>query len=121
MGIFALLWLGFVLLGVGGYALGIAALISIARAPVEAFGPWWDNTRQAWVLGVALSFLVPLGPIIAGLLWFTTGKNALRYGPFFGRPFWAGAPKPVPPPYWPAPAPPWPPPQPPPPPAGSSP
>ena len=97
-GLIGLIWLAFIVFGLGGYIVGIAALISVAQSPVEAFGPWWDNTRQTWIIGIAVSFLLPFGPIISGLMWFTTGKHGLRYGPFYGRPFWAGAPRPAPPP-----------------------
>jgi hypothetical protein len=107
-GVFALFWFAALVFGLGGYILGIVAIVSVAQAPVEAFGPWWDNTRQTWIIGIAVSFLLPFGPFVTGLMWFTTGKRGLHYGPFYGRPFWAGAPRPAPPPpYWqPAPPPP---------------
>jgi hypothetical protein len=79
------------------YGVGIAALISIARTPDELFGPWWDNTKQIWILGIAVSFFVPLGSVISGIMWFTNGKGPLRHGSHIaGRPFWAGPPKPPP-------------------------
>jgi hypothetical protein len=83
------------------YIAGIAALISIARQPTEAFGPWWDNTKQAWIVGTAVAFFVPFGPLIAGISWFSGGKAPLRRGGSqAGRPFWSGPPKPPPyPPY----------------------
>ena len=111
-GVFALFWFAALVFGLGGYIVGIAALVSVAQSPVERFGPWWDNTRQTWIIGIAVSFLLPFGPIITGLMWFTTGKRGLHYGPFYGRPFWAGAPRPAPPPpYWQPGAPPPPPPR----------
>jgi hypothetical protein len=83
------------------YAVGIAALISVARKPAEAFGPWWDNTKQIWVIGLAIAFFVPFGSIVAGIHWFKSGKGPLNAGaPQAGRPFWSGSPKPPPyPPY----------------------
>jgi hypothetical protein len=100
------------------YGIGIAALISVARTPDEHFGPWWDSTKQTWILGIAVSFFVPLGSLISGIMWFTNGKGPLRHGSHTaGRPFWTGPPKPppymyLPPPYQP-PGPPFPPPGPP--------
>jgi hypothetical protein len=109
------LFFGFImaiwLVAFGGLILTVAALISVARMPSEAFGPWWDNTKQLWVIGLAVSFVVPLGTLIAGIMWFTTGRAPLRAGyPVAGRPFWAGPPKPPPamaPPGWPGYAPPY--------------
>jgi hypothetical protein len=95
---FSLFFGGMFLLVVVMYGSGIAALISIARKPAEAFGPWWDNTKQSWIIGIAVSFFVPFGPLIAGIMWFTGGKGPLRRGmPQAGRPFWSGPPKPPPP------------------------
>jgi hypothetical protein len=112
---FFVLWLVLVLVGFGGFVVGVIALINVATTPVERFGPWWDNTRQVWILGLAVAFVVPLGPLVAGISWFTTGRRGLHHGGVAGRPFWAGAPKPPPPapPAWGAPAPgAWPPPPP---------
>jgi hypothetical protein len=83
------------------YIAGIAALVSIARQPTDAFGPWWDNTKQVWIIGTAVAFFIPFGPLIAGISWFSGGKAPLRRGaPPAGRPFWSGPPKPPPyPPY----------------------
>jgi hypothetical protein len=83
------------------YTVGIAALISVARKPAAAFGPWWDNTKQTWVIGLAIAFFVPFGSIVAGIHWFKSGKGPLNAGaPQAGRPFWSGSPKPPPyPPY----------------------
>jgi hypothetical protein len=92
-GVFLLLWFVVLL----SYAVGIAALISVARLPTEAFGPWWDNTKQSWVIGLVVAFLLPCGTVVAGISWFVTGKGALRRGlRVVGRPFWAGPIKPVP-------------------------
>ena len=113
-GAFMTLWFVFMLVGFGGFLLGIAALIDVARTPVERFGPWWDNTRQAWLVGIAVSFVVPFGAIVAGIIWFATGRSGMRTTGVAGRPFWAGAPKPPPPPWPPPPTPCWGPPGPPP-------
>ena len=97
---FSAFFVGMMLLFVVTYGAGLAALISIARTPSELFGPWWDNTKQSWVLGIAVSFFVPFGSLIAGIMWFSTGKGPLRHGSqLAGRPFWVGPPKP--PPYYP--------------------
>jgi hypothetical protein len=97
------------LAGIAGLVLGVSALISVAGTPTEAFGPWWDNTRQLWLIGIAVAFVVPFGTLIAGIMWFSSGRAPLRAGHgFAGRPFWAGPPKPPPvaPPGWPGYAPP---------------
>ena len=112
LGAFMFVWLGFMVVGFGGFVLGLIALIDVARTPLERFGPWWDNTRQAWLVGLAVSFVVPFGPMVAGILWFAGGRAGLRSTGIAGRPFWAGAPKPPPPawpPYWGPPGPPGPP------------
>jgi hypothetical protein len=100
-GVIALLWLA----GFGGLIIGISALISVARTPTEAFGPWWDNTRQMWLIGIAVSFVIPVGSLITGIMWFSSGRGPLRAGyGYAGRPFWSGPPKPppsLPPPGWP--------------------
>lgn len=99
-GVFVVIWLMFAAVGFGGFVLGVIALIDVARTPLERFGPWWDNTRQAWLIGIAVSFALPFGPIISGLMWFLGGRSGLRTHGVAGRPFWGGAPKP-PPPQWP--------------------
>jgi hypothetical protein len=95
--VFFVFWLMLVLIGLGSLAIGIAAIINVSSTPIEAFGPWWDNTRQTWILGIAVSFVVPFGPLIAGIIWFTSGRRSLRDHGIAGRPFWAGAPRPQPP------------------------
>lgn len=95
---FFVIWALFMLGGVGGFVLGIAALVSAARLPAEAFGPWWDNTRSAWMLGIGVSFAVPFGMLVTGIYWFTTGKPGYTRTGVVGRPFWVGPPKPAPPP-----------------------
>ena len=97
---FSVFFVGMFLLFVVTYGAGIAALISIARKPAEAFGPWWDNTKQTWIIGSAVAFFVPFGPLVAGICWFSGGKAPIRRGEQAGRPFWSGPPKPPPyPPY----------------------
>ena len=103
-GVFLLFWLTLVILGFAGFLVGVIALIDVAQSPVERFGPWWDNTRQVWIIGIAVSFALPFGPLITGILWFTGGRRGLRSVGVAGRPFWAGAPKPGPP--WGPPSPP---------------
>jgi hypothetical protein len=98
-GVFIAIWLVFAVIGFGGLVLGVAALIDVARTPIERFGPWWDNTRQAWLVGIAVSFALPFGSIITGIVWFAAGRPGLRTTGVAGRPFWAGAPKPAPPPW----------------------
>src|SRR4051794_8880924 len=95
--VFLLIWLGIAAVAFGGLVVGVVALIDVARTPMERFGPWWDNTRQAWILGLAVSFLVPAGSLIAGILWFTGGRRGPRPTRGAGRPFWTGPPKPPPP------------------------
>lgn len=99
--LFIFVWLVLFAAGLGGFVVGVIALIDLARAPVERFGPWWDNTRQVWLIGVAVSFLLPLGPLVTGIAWLTVGRRGLNQTGVAGRPFWAGAPKPPPP--WPQP------------------
>jgi hypothetical protein len=100
-GFFMAIWL----VGFGALVLAIAALISVAKTPTEFFGPWWDNTKQTWIIGIAVSFVIPFGTLIAGIMWFNSGRAPLRAGHgVAGRPFWAGPPKPppaMPPPGWP--------------------
>lgn len=90
-------WLLLMIVAVGSLGVGIAALIDVAGTPIERFGPWWDNTRQAWIVGLAVAFLIPAGPLIGGILWFSGGKRELRTRGVAGRPFWSSAPRPAPP------------------------
>jgi hypothetical protein len=98
---FFLVWALMMLAMLGSYAVGLVAIISIGRAPAEAFGPWWDNTKSAWMIGVALSFLIPFGGWVSGIFWLTSGRRPLRRTGAAGRPFWAGPPRPAPPYYYP--------------------
>lgn len=96
-GIFLLFWLVLAVLGFGGFIAGVIALIDVAQTPADRFGPWWDNTRQTWIVGIAVSFALPFGPLVTAIVWFTAGRPSLRATGVAGRPFWAGAPKPPPP------------------------
>jgi hypothetical protein len=80
------------------------ALIDVVRAPDAAFGPPWDNAKGMWILGMALGFVVPMGTVVAPILWWTQVRPALRAGQPVPRPFWA--PRPSYPPQYPAPYPP---------------
>jgi hypothetical protein len=95
-GVLFFLFFGLIMLAsVGGLVIGVVAIISVATTPAEAFGPWWDNTKQTWILGLVLGYLIPLGTIVGGIAWFTGGRRGLARG-VAGRPFWAGPAKPVP-------------------------
>jgi hypothetical protein len=93
---FILVWLLFMGGFLGGVVIGIAALISAARLPAQAFGPWWDNTKTAWLLGIAVSYMIPFGMWVSGIYWFTRGRREHRQTGIAGRPFWVGPPKPQP-------------------------
>jgi hypothetical protein len=86
---------------IGGMICAIAALVSISQLHADAFGPWWDNTKTTWMVGLAVSFLVPFGAVVAGVYWFWKGKEPLSATGMVARPFWAGPPKPMP--VWPPP------------------
>ncbi len=81
---------------IGGTICAIAALVSISRMHPDAFGPWWDNTKTTWTVGLAVSFLVPFGAVVVGIYWFWKGKEPLPATGMVARPFWAGPPKPMP-------------------------
>jgi hypothetical protein len=96
-GLLFFLFFGFVFLtAIGGLVIGVAAIINVATTPAERFGPWWDNTKQMWLIGIAVGYVIPLGTIIAGIAWFTGGRRGLSTYGVAGRPFWAGPPKPAP-------------------------
>lgn len=92
--IWALLFFG----SIGGLIAGVLALISVAQTPTPAFGPWWDNTKNAWLLGIGISYLIPFGLWFTAIYWFRTGKRGLDRDGLVGRPFWSGPIKPYPPP-----------------------
>ena len=81
---------------IGGMICAIAALVSISQMHADAFGPWWDNTKTTWMVGLAVSFLVPFGAVVVGVYWFWKGKEPLPTTGMVARPFWAGPPKPMP-------------------------
>jgi hypothetical protein len=96
-GLLFFLFFGFIILmTVGGLLLGVAAVISIATTPSERFGPWWDNTKQMWLIGLVVGYVIPFGTIIAAITWFASGRPGLSSTGTAGRPFWAGPPKPAP-------------------------
>jgi hypothetical protein len=80
------------LLAVVPLVLAVVSLVEIGRAPDPAFGPPWDNCKNAWTIGVAVSFVVPLGTLVASIIWWTQGRPALRRGQRVPRPFWAPKP-----------------------------
>lgn len=67
----------------------IYSLVEVARAPEQAFGPPWDNGRNAWLLGLAVAFAIPAGTIVGPILWWMQGHKALRAGQLVPKPFWA--------------------------------
>jgi hypothetical protein len=102
---FFLVWGAFMLAAFGGMALALGALVSAARLPAEAFGPWWDNTKTIWLVGIAVGFLLPCGSVVSGAYWFFSGHQSYRRTGLVSRPFWSGPPKPPPPVYYPPPPP----------------
>lgn len=81
----------------------IYSLVEAVRAPDAAFGPPWDNAKNAWIIGLAVAFVLPAGTIVASIVWWTQGHKALRGGARVPRPFWAPAPSYPPQPYPPQP------------------
>lgn len=96
VGAFLLVWSLLMIGSFGGMICAVAALISISRTDVDAFGPWWDNIKTPWLLGVAVGFVVPFGALIAGVYWFWKGRAPLATTGLVARPFWVGPPKPAP-------------------------
>ena len=96
VGLFFVVWGTFMLGMVGGLVVGLSALVSSARVPAEAFGPWWDNTKTAWLLGIAVSFMIPFGMLVSGIYWFRSGRRSFRATGAVARAFWIGPPKPPP-------------------------
>lgn len=95
-GVFLLIWLTLVVGSLGGMVCAAAALISISRTNADAFGPWWDNTKTPWLLGIAVGFVIPFGTLITGVYWFWKGRAPLATTGLVERPFWIGPPKPPP-------------------------
>lgn len=96
VGLFFAVWGTFMLGMVGGLVVGLSALVSSARVPPDAFGPWWDNTKTAWLLGIAVSFMIPFGMLVSGTYWFRSGRRSFRTTGVVARPFWVGPSKPSP-------------------------
>ena len=105
------------------YAALVTVFSSLVRTPLACWRGWWRERKWGfstqgaggWLAdrakGLAVSVVIPAGPLVAGIMWFTGGKRGLRQTGVAGRPFWAGAPKPPPPwgptpPGWTPPAPP---------------
>lgn len=103
-GFFGLFFVVMMLLVVVPFAFWIFALVDVARAPDAAFGPPGDNGKTMWILGLALSALIPAGALVTTVLWWVQGRGPLRAGRPVPRPFWAPRPTvpvgyPVVPPY----------------------
>lgn len=96
IGVFFAVWSLMALASVGGMICAVAALISVGRTDANAFGPWWDNTKNAWLLGLAVSFAIPMGTLIGGVYWFWKGRPPIATTGQALRPFWIGPPKPAP-------------------------
>ena len=78
----------------------VVSLVEVSRTPEPAFGPPWDNGKNAWTLGLALAFVIPFGVFVGPILWWTQGHAALRQGQQVPRPFWSPRPSyPYPYPY----------------------
>jgi hypothetical protein len=93
---FFVVWFVLVFGSIAAFLIGVIALIQAAQMPAEAFGPWWDNTKSGWLLGMAVSYALPLGSLVTGVYWFRTGRRQLAATGVVGRPFWLGPPKPPP-------------------------
>ncbi|HVF04328.1 MAG TPA: hypothetical protein VNA20_05780 [Frankiaceae bacterium] len=97
VGLFFLIFL----LSVVPLAFWIYSLVEVSRAPDAAFGPPWDNAKNMWLIGLAVSVVLPAGAIVTTVLWWTQGHGALRAGRPVPRPFWAPKPAYAPPPGYP--------------------
>jgi hypothetical protein len=92
LGGFFLLWGALMVFGIGTFVVAVCALVDVVRAPDQAFGPPWDNSKNAWTLGFALAFVLPAGAIVSAVLWWTQVRPALRAQTLVPRPFWAPRP-----------------------------
>ena len=95
-GVFFLIWGALFFGSFAGLICAVAALISVSQTDDAAFGPWWDNVKTQWLLGIAVSFIVPFGSLVTGVYWFWKGRPPIRTTGVALRPFWAGPPKPMP-------------------------
>ncbi len=77
-------------------AVHIWALVDLSQTRDEVFGPPWDNTKQDWITGLAIAFMIPMGHIVAPILWWTQVRGPKQRGERPGRPFWSSAPRPPP-------------------------
>ena len=96
-GVFFVIWFALVIGSLVGMICAVAALISISKTNADAFGPWWDNTKTPWLVGIAVGFVVPFGTMVTGVYWFSKGRAPLATTGLVARPFWVGPPKPPPP------------------------
>jgi hypothetical protein len=98
-GLIVLFWLFialFVLAVLGVLALHVWAIIDVARTPDPVFGPPWDNTKSAWLAGLAIAFLItfmfPISSVVAVVLWWSQVRGPLQRGQPPQRPFWSSTP-----------------------------
>lgn len=91
-GAFGVFFLFVMLLTVVPIVFWVIALVEASKAPEQAFGPPWDNSKQAWLLGLALSAVIPFAMIVTPILWWTQVRPALRAGAIVPRPFWSSRP-----------------------------
>jgi len=76
----------------------IWAIVDVSNARDEVFGPPWDNSKQAWLTGLAVAFMIPFGHLVAPILWWTQVRGPRKRGAPVGRPFWMTGPPVVGPP-----------------------
>jgi hypothetical protein len=96
-GTFMLVFFGILmLLVVVPLVIHIWAMVDVSQGRNEEFGPPWDNSKQAWLMGLAIGFFVPFGHIVAPILWWVQVRGPRKRGEQAGRPFWMQA-RPMPP------------------------
>lgn len=74
----------------------VVSLVEVLGAPEPAFGPPWDNGKNAWTLGLVVGMLIPAGALVATIVWWVQGHKALRAGQPIPRPFWSPSRQPYP-------------------------
>lgn len=105
---FPLLFMAFIaVLVVVPLVFWVISLVEVSSAPEQAFGPPWDNGKTPWILGLVVGMLIPAGALVATILWWVQGHQALRAGRPVPKPFWSPsrAPYPYPPQHLPPPPP----------------
>jgi hypothetical protein len=90
-GAFALFFLAMMALVLVPLGFHIYSLVEVSRTPEQAFGPPWDNGKNAWLIGLAVAFAIPAGTIVAPILWWTQGHKAVGERRLVPKPFWAPA------------------------------